>query len=100
MGWTTQAEQRTYSPHRVGSGYQQSWELWPPETLGKVTLFGAMGGWLRSGYVIGSAVRHRRAVGASMMIFLPYWRSVGRKREYALQCWTVGDVGDLFLQPS
>jgi len=32
--------------------------------------------------------------------FLPHWRVVGPKSEYALQSWTIGDTGGLFLQLS
>jgi hypothetical protein len=32
--------------------------------------------------------------------FLPYLWGIGPKSEYALQCWTVGDMGGLFLQLS
>ena len=48
---------------------------------------------LGTSYVISPAVRDRRAVGASVVIFLAHWRSIGPKSECALQRWTVGDMG-------
>ena len=63
MDLTTEAVQRAYIPHRVGSGNRQSWKLWPPETPDPVTLLELLAD---SG--LSHGVRAQKAVGASLVI--------------------------------